>query len=691
MIHSSAAGGRLLKFVTGAVLMCAGWLVVPHVVLAEPQMTQHYVSSAGADTSGCGTLGSPCKTISYLLPSVSTGDQISVTSAITDNFTLDINVTIAGAPGASIDGSGMRIITVDAGVSASLSNLTLRNGGGSQDGGLIHNAGALAISNATLTGGVLNGRNGGAIYNTGNVTITGSVITDNEAQQGYGGGIENEGVVFISNSTISNNRADSGGGIDNFADGEVHVQRAVVMGNSAASGAGIYNDFGSPTRVWLTDTAVVSNSASNEAGGIFNGGRLSLANVTVSNNHLNNGEGVAIDHRSGPLSMLSMLNVTIAANTVANADDSSAVHFAGAGTIQNSAIANGGLSNCSGGLNSAGYNLSSDNTCSFLDQATDMEDVEAQLGALQHSAITYDTYTNLPLRGSLLINRIPVAMCSLADDQRGVSRPQGDSCDVGAHEVVPADLSLTATAAPASLPAGTPLTVTLNVTNTGPAIAAGVVVTSDLPAGVGLQGCTGATSCVASGSQLTATLGTLGVGGNALINVRLIPQQSGELVVGFVSASDEWDQQTANNSATASASVTKSADLSVSLKGAPVVQPHATFTLTAEVQNRGEYAADSPAFTMTLPADVSFVSAIGPSWDCELHDSTVTCAAQTSLAASAVSQVVITLQSADVPAQLYFVGNAASNTSDPDITNNTTAMTMTVRSGSTIALPIVLR
>ncbi len=691
MIHSHAAGERLLKFITGAALLCASWLVVPQVVLAEPQITQYYVSSAGADTSGCGTLGNPCKTISYLLPSVSAGDQISVTNAITDNFTLEINVAIAGAPGASIDGSGARIITVDADVSASLSNLTLQHGGGSQDGGLIHNAGALAINNAILTGGVLNGRNGGAIYNTGIVTITGSVITGNEAYQGYGGGIENQGVVFISNSTISNNRADSGGGIDNFASGKVHAQRAVVMGNTAASGAGIYNDLGPLTRVWLTDTAVVSNSASNEAGGIFNGGHLSLVNVTVGNNYLSNGEGVAIDHRSG---WLSMLNVTVAANTVANVDDSSAVNFAGAGTIQNSVIANGGLSNCSGTLGSNGYNLSSDNTCSFLDQATDLEGVEAQLGGLQYSAIGYDTYTSMPLRGSPLVNRIPVAMCGLAGDQRGVSRPQGNDCDVGAHEVVPADLSLAATASPASLPAGTPLTVTLNVTNTGPTIATGVVVTSALPAGVGLQDCTGITGtipCVASGSQMTATLGTLGVGGNVSISVRLIPQQSGELAMDFVSASDAWDPQTANNSATTSASVMKSADLSVSLQGAPVVQPNAIFTLTAEVQNRGDYPADSAAFTITLPADVSYISAIGPSWDCELDSSTVTCDAQTSLPAGAVSQVVITLRGKEVPAQLHFVINAASITFDPDITNNITAMTMTVRSGSTIALPIVLR
>ena len=37
--------------------------------------------------------------------------------------------------------------------------------------------------------------------------------------------------------------------------------------------------------------------------------------------------------------------------------------------------------------------------------------------------------------GSVAINHIPAVDCEADEDQRGVLRPQGDACDVGAVEM----------------------------------------------------------------------------------------------------------------------------------------------------------------------------------------------------------------------------------------------------------------
>jgi hypothetical protein len=89
---------------------------------------------------------------------------------------------------------------------------------------------------------------------------------------------------------------------------------------------------------------------------------------------------------------------------------------------------------------SQGYNFSNDDTCG-LDQATDKVNPanDPGLGAL--GANGGPTQTMLPQTGSPVIDAIPVATChtgigsGVTVDQRGVSRPQGPGCDIGAVEV----------------------------------------------------------------------------------------------------------------------------------------------------------------------------------------------------------------------------------------------------------------
>ena len=684
MINKHAGIVRLMARLAGAAMLCAALFGTPSAPLTA--VSQWHVNSAGVDDAGCGSSGDPCRTISYLLPNVTSGDEIYVTGELTDSFTLDKNVAIVGSAGAILNGNGARVMTVNAGVSATISNLTLRNGGGTQDGGLVHNAGTLAINNAILTQGNVTGANGGAIFNSGTLTLTGSTISNSAAQQG--GGIENTGVLFISTSTVANNQSIYGGGIDNVSGGTVHLNRAVVINNSASSGGGIYNDASVSARMWLTDTAVVSNTAQNDAGGIFNGGQLSLVNVTVSNNRLSGGPGVAIYHQFGSLTMQ---HVTLAGNTVANRIDASAIKLDGASTIKNTVFANSSVDNCSGNATSNGYNLSSDASCSFLSQPTDSTSVDALLGELQPSALAYATFTHSPLQGSLLVNRIPAGACTIASDQRGTSRPQDGACDIGALEAIPVDLSLAAQSQPASLPAGTSLNVQLTVGNAGPSAATGVVITSDVPAGTTLSSCASNAGCVLAGTRLTMTLGTLNAGANMVTSVQLVPQKGGNLAFSFNAGSLGWDRQNNNNTASVTAQVLESADIGITLSGPPSVLAGAPFTLSVQVENRSEFAASALAFTLTLPAQVTYKGSFGGNWSCSPNADTLQCIFASPLQPKSQSPVDILLSSGSAPAELKFMGSATSSTFDPNPSNNTDSRLLKIESQLKAFIPVVVR
>jgi len=85
---------------------------------------------------------------------------------------------------------------------------------------------------------------------------------------------------------------------------------------------------------------------------------------------------------------------------------------------------------------SNGYNVESPgDTCNF-GQPTDQVNVTAEqlnLGPLQDNG--GPTMTHAPLAGSVAIDRIPEGDCAVDADQRYVSRPRGDGCEVGAVEV----------------------------------------------------------------------------------------------------------------------------------------------------------------------------------------------------------------------------------------------------------------
>ena len=175
-----------------------------------------------------------------------------------------------------------------------------------------------------------------------------------------------------------------------------------------------------------------------------------------------------------------------------------------------------------------------------------------------------------------------------------------------------ADLSIIKSDSPDPVAAGSNLSYTLTVANAGPLDATGVTVTDTLPAGETLVSSSpGSPTCIESSGTLSCALGTLTSGTTATIEVQLAvdPSTRGSLTNTVSVAGNETDPDPANDTSTATTSVTGEADLSVVKSDSPdpvVAGTNLSYTLT--VANAGPSDATGVALTDTLPAGVTFVS-----------------------------------------------------------------------------------
>jgi hypothetical protein len=229
--------------------------------------------------------------------------------------------TITGpAAGVTVDGGGSRVFRIDRGVTASVSGLTISDGGG------LLNLGTTTLTDCTVSGN--NAFGGGGISNTGTATLTNCTVSGNSTgRYGYpGGGISNTGTATLTNCTVSGNSANgaSGGGLYNRG-GTVTLTDCTVSGN--ADGGLSNRDGGTVT---LTDCTVSGNFGGGLQNGVgFPSGALTLTNCTVSGN-----SGGGIYNLVGTLTVS---NSTLSGNT-ARGDGGGIVNFYGTVMVSNSTL-----------------------------------------------------------------------------------------------------------------------------------------------------------------------------------------------------------------------------------------------------------------------------------------------------------------------------------------------------------------
>jgi hypothetical protein len=329
--------------------------------------------------------------------------------------------------------------------------------------------GALTMEGLTITGGDLDSGGssfgGGGIFWAGPVTLRDVRLLGNRAlgstYYGTGGGLAAMGDATLVRTTVANNVAGAaeGGGFGGFGGGvvawaDLTLVESAITGNVAASSSFPGNGGG----IWvLGESAVVERStvADNraEAGGAIpaHGGGISaryLLSLRASTVVGNVAEGS--DSRGGGLEAghLVVADSTVVANAAGFA--ANVLQWPDQGTdrrdpVVGSVIATplGGGRNCeavntSGTTATEGHNFSDDDSCG-LTAPTDRQSAgDPELGSLADNG--GPTWTRSPLADSPLLDAIPIASCEdgaaagLTTDQRGVGRPQGPGCDIGAVE-----------------------------------------------------------------------------------------------------------------------------------------------------------------------------------------------------------------------------------------------------------------
>jgi probable HAF family extracellular repeat protein len=356
-----------------------------------------YVSTSGSDSADCRTAATACATVSGALAKAAAGDTVVIGPGTFAGFVIRRDVTVRGE---SAEATRVGQVTIwDSAVTAELSAVTVSRPDGTSGGG-----------------------RGGGIDSMGRLTVRDAVVRGNQvfAGEGYqalGGGVYNGGTMTLSRSTVTGNRAvgnpgepysGQGGGIHNA--GSLTITASTVDGNVGKLGGGIYN----AGTLTVDNSTISGNRALRDGGGLTQSerGTSTLRFVTVAEN-VGDGDSDGTGDGGG---IAALGQTTLVASVLGANDD-----------------AGREAPDCSGSVISGGANVvGSGEGCTLAGSGgSDRIGEDPRLGPL--AANGGSTLTHALLEGSPAIDLANATACP-ADDQRGVTRPQGDACDSGAVE-----------------------------------------------------------------------------------------------------------------------------------------------------------------------------------------------------------------------------------------------------------------
>jgi hypothetical protein len=389
---------------------------------------------------------------------ITASGTMTVTTPLVLTQSMTINGPLATPPVFTIDGgNATRLIQVSASA-----------------------AGPMTLTGITLTHGRVDSAKGGAIdvpagrtLNLTNCLVTANSTTGTSSADIFlsaGGAISTAGTLNIQSSFISNNTASApAGAIYAAATATLSIVNSQITGNQVSTFAGALY-CGASVLVTITNSTFFGNQSGTGGGGAiaFSNTRAVISGCTFSGNTtLGAGGAMVTSARAG--ATIGIENSTFSGNTA----DFAGAFYAQAGTtdLRNVTItansarrAGGGFNNpgapiillrntivagntvtlpggadCSGPVLSSGYNLIGDtDSCTGL-VATDLTGTSAALSPLNVNGGA--TLTHLPFVSSPAFEAGTPGGClglsgaNLTVDQRGLSRPFGPRCDIGAVEL----------------------------------------------------------------------------------------------------------------------------------------------------------------------------------------------------------------------------------------------------------------
>ena len=365
------------------------------------------------------------------------GSFASVTADAVVNMSL---FTVSNATDSAIIVDGAQLTATNLAVRASTSNGV---GGGLQ----AVNSAVVSVSQSTFeANSASDGAGAIAVLLGAAATIIDTTITGNTTS-GLGGGLEARDAgttVSLVRSSVLNNSGSSGGGIHVATGAVVSVTESTIDGNNSGlggDGGGVRVD-GTGSIINVLRSTISNNDAAEGGGGYATlGGLLDIRNSTVSNN-------IEQGLRASTTGTLYVLQSTVVGNFGVGivADSTVDVGNGAPGDVILARVllagneADGSAADCQGSVSLAAFNLiGTDAGCTLNGEGTG--DIVGTLGA-EVNALTLPlldnggaTLTHALDPGSPAIDAAETATCQTPDDQRGVARPQGIACDIGAFEL----------------------------------------------------------------------------------------------------------------------------------------------------------------------------------------------------------------------------------------------------------------
>jgi len=362
---------------------------------------------------------------------------------IDNNDTTDVNGVDADSSHI-VGANSLHVIRMQKTSNTVLDGFTVTGGQAIGDEAANNSAGGglLCVCNATLSRLVFSGnsasQNGGAVYIAGGSPLLSDIsFTGNKAVD-KGGALAvytvQASTIRLSNVAFSNNQAFAGGGmsLSTLAATTLELTNVSFSSNSGHLGGALLNSAqGADTHTTLTNVTFSGNVASETGGAMFlqsfdGNTDLTLTNATFDANQASTGYGGAIYSNLQTGSALALRNVILWGDMapLGHPPEIAYQNGSAAATIDHSIVKGSGGSG--GGWNAS---LGTDGGGNL--------DVDPRLGALAYDR--RGTQTMIPADRSPAIDAGNDINCPVYD-QRGILRPQGAACDIGAVETFVVDL-----------------------------------------------------------------------------------------------------------------------------------------------------------------------------------------------------------------------------------------------------------